>query len=259
MREQRGLTSAQTVPRQRENHPVSYTGHHAGIHPDDVPCQTDEYQIRHTKRTMFPDEWVEPPRRGTSVKPATPKSIIRVTTHEVRVPMQRASQMQPQTRPHPPVVTQARKRKRRLHWMVYVGGVLCIALVGGMLLNMVMHWAQVTWDDVHYGRPRTYQTDADVGHGGISHFTVENLGGQIFVIEIPMSDPKKYKLYGLELTGTEASLAVATITFQDVTGDGKPDMIITVNYTTTYVFTNTPDGFTPRNTQARMLRQGGAT
>ena len=82
-------------------------------------------------------------------------------------------------------------------------------LLGGILVNIVINWVHVTWDDWHYGRPRTYQTDADVGHGGVSHFTVENLGGHIFVIEIPVNDPKKYHLnVGPAITGGDASLVL---------------------------------------------------
>ncbi len=103
-------------------------------------------------------------------------------------------------------------------------------------------------DDWHYGRPRTFQCDADVGHGGVSHFTVENLGGHIFVIELPVNDPKKYHLYvGPALTGGDADLAVATISFKDVNHDGLPEMVITVNGGVTYVFVNTPDGFKPQS------------
>ena len=248
MREQRGFgPNAQTLLRQTGNRGVSSAGHFAGIHPDDAPYHTDDYTLRHTKG-MLSDAWVEPPKRGTTVMRATPKSIIRITTH-TEPPIQRASKMQPQTqsvREDEPVI----RHKPRQGCLFYTGVCLCMMLLGGILVNVVINWVHVTWDDWHYGRPRTYQIDADVGHGGVSHFTVENLGGHIFVIEIPVNDPKKYHLYvGPAITGGDASLAVATISFKDGRKGGLPDMVITINGAGTYVFVNTRDGFKPQSEQ----------
>src|SRR6266487_4661311 len=47
----------------------------------------------------------------------------------------------------------------------------------------------------HYGYPRTYQTDAVVGHGDSlahpSHFIAINLDGHLEVIELSGGDPKR--------------------------------------------------------------------
>src|SRR5450631_1181962 len=78
--------------------------------------------------------------------------------------------------------------------------------------------------------PRTFQVDADVRHGGISHFTVENLQGHIFISEVSLSDPVTSHLYlGPVFSGADANLLPATIRFEDVNGDGYQDMIITID------------------------------
>ena len=106
-------------------------------------------------------------------------------------------------------------------------------LVGWVFLTMLSNWWQVTQDDWRYGRPRTYQTDIVVGHNDSaanpSHFIALNLNRHIEVIEFPGNDSSKAKVYiGPMLIGTGQDLAVVTLTFKDVNGDGKLDMIINV-------------------------------
>ncbi|EFH90011.1 VCBS repeat-containing protein [Ktedonobacter racemifer] len=120
-------------------------------------------------------------------------------------------------------------------WPAYVGlaGVL---MVGGWLgIGIVSQEWQAWQDDLHYGRPRTYQVDAVVGHNHDtsatpSHFIVLNLHGQISVIELPAGDPSKTHAYktGIALLGSSQDLTPAQVTFKDLDGDGKPDMIVTV-------------------------------
>jgi hypothetical protein len=249
MREQRGVGYNAYLPHPTEHRGASSAGHSAGIHPDDAPHHTDDYMLRQVNG-MLPDAWIAPARRGTSVMRAGPRSIIRVTTHEGALPIQRASKIQPYTQPAPESTPVIQRRQAPKHCLFYIGIGLCVMLLGGIWVNMLVRWVQVTWDDRHYGRPRTYQTDADVGHGGVSHFTVENLGGHIFIMEIIPADPKKIHLYvGPAVTGGDASLAVATISFKESNQSGLPDMVITVNGGATYVFVNTKDGFKPLNDQ----------
>jgi len=98
---------------------------------------------------------------------------------------------------------------------------------------MLVNWWQVTQDDWHYGRPRTFQTDMVVGHndsaGSPSHFIAINFNRRIEIIEFPGGDISHAKLYlGPSLFGDGEDLAVVTLSFKDVNGDGKPDMIINV-------------------------------
>jgi len=86
-------------------------------------------------------------------------------------------------------------------------------------------------DDRTYGYPRTFQTDANVGHGGMSHFIAVNEHGTIEVLEIP-NDPSKTnqpRMYIIvRLTNQGADLVPATLSFPDINGDGMPDMQVTV-------------------------------
>lgn len=123
------------------------------------------------------------------------------------------------------------KQKRHIHWLLWVGIGMFVMLISWILLTMLQTWwanQQNTWS---YGYPRTYQTDAVVGHNDSaaspSHFIALNLNGHIEVIEIPGGDPSHEKVYvGPALFSDDAGLTPVTVTFTDVNGDGKPDMEI---------------------------------
>ncbi len=88
-------------------------------------------------------------------------------------------------------------------------------------ITSVQRW-QLTSE---YGYPRTAQYDVNVGHGGVSHFTVQNLSGLITITEIPGSGVSHSLIYqGPRLYGEQADQLPATLSFQDVNGDGKVDM-----------------------------------
>ncbi|GHO66793.1 hypothetical protein KSC_056850 [Ktedonobacter sp. SOSP1-52] len=170
-------------------------------------------------------------RQGT-YKPAKTdaQAMRRVSVHVHDQPRQQRLHQQPLLLPI--------STSRRFHvprWPAYVGlaGVL---IVGGWLGIGIVSQEWQTWqDDLHYGRPRTYQIDAVVGHNHDtsatpSHFIVLNLHGQITVIEVPAGDPSKAHAYktGMALLGSGQDLAPAQVTFKDLDRDGKPDMIVTV-------------------------------
>jgi hypothetical protein len=86
-------------------------------------------------------------------------------------------------------------------------------------------------DERMYGYPRTFQTDASVGHGGVEHFITLNNHGTIEVLEIPgapgnTTQPRLYII--VRLTSEGADLVPATVSFPDINADGKPDMQVTV-------------------------------
>src|SRR6266496_6365647 len=65
----------------------------------------------------------------------------------------------------------ARRRQRLLLIGMGIGMIVAVVLV--LLGQLLMGRVGTTWDDFHYGRPRTSQTDAFVGHeaGNVaSHF-----------------------------------------------------------------------------------------
>ena len=121
----------------------------------------------------------------------------------------------------------------QIHWLVYAGAAILVMVLGWTLLTAVIHWWQITMDDLHYGRPRTYQTDVVVGHNDSSihpsHFIALNLNRHVEVIEFPGGDATKAKVYvGPVLVGPDQDLTPVTLTFKDVNHDGKLDMIVNV-------------------------------
>jgi hypothetical protein len=116
---------------------------------------------------------------------------------------------------------------------------LVLSLAG----NMVYSWGVNTYNDLHYGYPRMSQCDANVGHGGESHFIAQNLHGHIFVIEMHINNPGKTLIYvGPVLTGPGADREPVTVSFQDENGEKLPDMLLQVGQTE-YVYPNTGQAF----------------
>ncbi len=198
-------------------------------------------------------------RRGVSLPPssdyAEPVTAIppRRTATQAKLPALPVDQ--PRTRREvAPVERDTRDielahRRYRPHWLLYVGLAMFIMVVGWVLFSAVSTWWQVTQDDWHYGRPRTYQVDQVVGHNDSaanpSHFIALNLNRRIEIIEFPGGDPSKAKIYlGPTLLGDGQDLAAVTLTFKDVNGDGKPDMIVNVE-NSHFIYINDNGSFRP--------------
>jgi len=153
-----------------------------------------------------------------------------------------------QTAP-PPQPTQAQRQSRHPHWMVFVGLAMLTMLAGWVLVTSLVNWWSTYQDDLHYGRPRTYQTDVVVDHADStahpSHFIAINYNRHVEVIEFPGGDASKAKIYLVStLIGDGQDLAVVTLTFKDVNGDGKLDMIVNVG-DSHFVFINDQGQFRP--------------
>ncbi len=137
----------------------------------------------------------------------------------------------------------------RFHWSVYVGLAMLVMLVSWIGLSSFASWWQVTQDDWHYGRPRTFQIDYVVGHNDSaanpSHFLALNLQRHVEIIEMPGGDAAKAKIYvGPILIGQGQDLAVVKLSFKDVNGDGKLDMIVSIQ-DSRFVFINDNGSFRP--------------
>ena len=112
---------------------------------------------------------------------------------------------------------------------IVVGMLLMAALF--LMINTLGSWWQIHQDDVTYGRPRTYQVDAVVGHNDSpanpSHFIFLNLNRHVEIIEFPGGDTTHARIYtGPTLFGNGQDLTPVTGEFKDVNGDGKLDMIV---------------------------------
>src|SRR6266581_204413 len=76
--------------------------------------------------------------------------------------------------PRPQATQGKRKFWHGWHPLLYLGIGMIAMLAMWTLLTTAISWWNITWDDIHYGRPRTFQIDAFVGHnesaGTSSHF-----------------------------------------------------------------------------------------
>lgn len=133
--------------------------------------------------------------------------------------------------------------------VMLVAGTLAVFLLGFFLVSNVVNWWSTWQDDMTYGRPRTYQTDAWVGHseqtGTPSHFIAENLHNQVVIFEIPGGDATHTKvIMGPPLYFKGSDLAPVTLSFKDMNADGNVDMIVTVEGQH-FVYVNDNGNFRP--------------
>ncbi len=161
----------------------------------------------------------------------------------------------PTTLPHTPRPKQTMRPRSRLHPLFFLGIGMLATLALIAVLSIVTSWFTTTLDDLRYGRPRTFQIDAYVGHneapGVPSHFLAINLHGRIEIIELPGGDASHARIYiGPQLYGSDADLIPVTLSFIDVNGDKKPDMIISFQGTQV-VFINDQGGFRPLRPEER--------
>lgn len=130
--------------------------------------------------------------------------------------------------------------RRSWNFLLVGMGLMIVLLFAGMAVSS---WWATYQNDLHYGRPRTYQFDAVVGHEDSAshptHFILINLHSHIEVIEIPGGDVAHTRIYtGPILYGNGQDLTPVTGTVRDVNGDGKPDLVLTIQ-NQHFVFLNT--------------------
>jgi hypothetical protein len=120
--------------------------------------------------------------------------------------------------------------KRRIHWLVPLTVALLATIVLLWLAQMAWAWGTTLSNDLRYGRPRTMQVDAFVGHEAgktPTHFIAMNLRGRVYIVELPGGDPSKTKIYvGPQLTGDGADLVPVTLQFVPSANGGLSDMLI---------------------------------
>ena len=214
---------AQQPPRRRASLPPEertaswhHIGTRSGLHPEDNPYITttrNRYHVPTTATLFETDEegeevYTQPPTRTSArrydVMPYKPGRGERQTEQFSR---------------------------HGKHPLFYIGICLVIMVVFLTAYTLIPPAFQKWHDDNVYGYPRTYQTDANVGHGGMEHFIALNNRGTIEVLEIPSNpsttnQPRLYIIVRLSSQG--ADRVPAMLSFPDINGDRKPDMRVTV-------------------------------
>jgi len=128
------------------------------------------------------------------------------------------------------VVTLPSHSTNRLAYWITTGLALLVIYV---LLSSIVGWGQTTLDDIRYGRPRTFQLSAEVGHengsGAPTQLIALNLNRQVMVIEIPGGDATQTRtLVGPYLFGAGEDLTPVKLRLEDLNRDNAPDLIVSV-------------------------------
>jgi hypothetical protein len=195
--------------------------------------------------------------------PTTPRAT---TTSALGRPIgqRRSGSQRPPTGTGVPLSTTSRTVKRqqesllqhlfkgRVHWLLPLGIGMIAMLVLWEVGSLAISWGRMEYNNLTYGTPRTYQTDFVVGHNDSpqhpSHFIAINLNHQAIVIEFPGGNPQNAKSYVVPyyILGQNSNQVPVTVNFQDVNGDGKPDMIVHIHLQSqdqTFIFINTGKAF----------------
>lgn len=101
------------------------------------------------------------------------------------------------------------------------------------LLSTAITWGRMKIDDIRYGRPRTFQLEAFVGHheeqGIPTRMIAMNMDRQVVVMVLPGGDATRvHTLKGPYLFGNGEDLTPATLRLEDVNTDGNVDLILQV-------------------------------
>jgi len=240
-------------------------GHTTGLHPDDMPYTTDAYRQRTDDENEdemadedVPDSWYEqriPNSARRYALPVTQKPGQHAVVRYHRIPARSSRSAAATTTAYSESAAEdneeevqlplARSRRRRAHWLLWVGLGMLVMLLLWQVALVVGTWWQNVQNDWHYGRPRTFQMDAVVGHHDSAvhptHFIALNLNDEIQVIECPGSDCSRaliYEIVGMAATGQGENLVPVTLSVRDGNGDGKPDLLVHLG-DHTFVWINT--------------------
>jgi len=164
-----------------------------------------------------------------------------------KVPVKRpARQVETETLPCPQHATIS--SFVREHWFSLVAGMAVMLLFYcGSTMYVLPFVAEVN-DHWTYGDARMTQYDANVGHGGSSHFLAEYWHGRIVVIEFPGGNVNHAQVYTLLMTSTtDQTHRSVTLSVRSVNphgSPGKPDLVVSVTgFSASVVFYNTGNAF----------------
>jgi hypothetical protein len=160
-------------------------GHFAGLHPEDQPQQTRPPRTANYVQWGADDE----ERDGEEEEDRDTHLTARLRSSAIQQDV-----VPSRTGRYLPANPYQERPRRRPHWLLRLGLALSLLLLSWLLLTEAATWTQHSLDTLHYGYPRTYQTDAVVGHGDSpahpSHFIALNLDGHLEVIELAGAVPR---------------------------------------------------------------------
>lgn len=232
-----------TTPTQRRRLPEQKSGL-GTTHPAAAPYPGYAAHVQ-TEDDIAEDESMYAVRMPNSCRrwnyPTTAPPIQQpIAPYAASIPPRRSALAQP-------VQTEEPRPRRRHHVLTWIGATMFIMLMGWVGLTALAHLWQIKMDDLTYGYPRTFQTDANVGHYGyVSHFVAINLKGKIEVIETEPQNPNQQQsthLYIAANLATDQDLQPVTLRFENLTGSGRLDMLIFVGNSLQIPFYNNGTSF----------------
>ena len=168
------------------------------------------------------------PRSAVRYRPVT-SDIAEVSQVAPRASRSLArKEREPHTTGGPPSVIRTHTGQGPL--LAAVGISMLVTLLLLAVGQWVWNWGHTTLDDLQYGRPRTFQVDAFVGHEAgktASHFVALNLHGQVEIMELPGGDPARAKLYiGPQIAASNADLLPVTLSFVENPHTHRLDLLV---------------------------------
>jgi hypothetical protein len=162
--------------------------------------------------------------RDTLDEPPIPEGKILQRRASMKMPAIRGTESQNMPAPQTGALPQVRRFSPTA---IFIGMFITVILLMG--ISWLLSWWQIYQDDLHYGRPRTFQMDAVVGHGDSeqhpTHFIFLNLNRHIEIIEIPGGDPSRTRVYsGPVLFGDGQDLTPVTGEIRE--DNGRKDLVV---------------------------------
>lgn len=137
------------------------------------------------------------------------------------LPSVRQRQLQPEPQPH-----------RHMNPLVWIGAALSLMIIGFFVFSTMSGFIQAKQEDLQFGQLRHFTINAVVGHADSttspSHFIGENNNGDIYVIELPGGETSKAHIYQITTIPHNTGNPPVSISFQDINGDGKLDMLVQI-------------------------------
>ncbi len=122
---------------------------------------------------------------------------------------------------------------KALAWLVQASVYALALLALTLVVSRGLGWAQRSLDDLRYGMPRTVHLAGVVGGGDSevspTRFIALNIDGQVSVLVLPGGDVNRLAtLPGPYVIGEDGNTAVPLLSLADLTGDGAPDLLVTI-------------------------------